>query len=64
MLTVSNCGHDDPKISLSSSRLAEVALLRATMMDASATVDGWYYIELITAHHVRDKRSVPAIGLD
>jgi hypothetical protein len=64
-LTVSNCAHDVPRMALSSSRLAEVALLRATRMDARATVDGWYSTELITAHSRRDKRSViTAVGFD
>ena len=49
---MSNFCHDEPKITLSSSRLGDVAaslLLRATRIDASAMVDGWYSTELITA---------------
>jgi hypothetical protein len=51
-LTVSSCGHDDPRIALSASRLpAGVSSRpRATRMDATAMVDGRYSTELITAN--------------
>jgi hypothetical protein len=49
-LTVSSCGNDEPRIALSASRLsAGVSLPRATRMDATAMVDGWYSTELIAA---------------
>lgn len=47
-----NCCHDEPRIALSSSsRFGAVLSLppRATRMDASAMVDGWYSTELIAA---------------
>lgn len=43
---MSSCGHDEPRIALSASRLP---LPRATRMDATAMVDGWYSTELIAA---------------
>jgi hypothetical protein len=47
---VSSCGNDEPRIALSASRLsAGVSLPRATRMDATAMVDGWYSTELIAA---------------
>jgi len=59
-LTVSMCGHDEPRIALSASRF----LPRATRMDATAMVDGWYSTELVAARMGADKRSAAAaIGL-
>jgi hypothetical protein len=62
-LTVSNCGHDEPKIALSSSRLAAgvSSLPRAARMDATAMVDGWYSTELISAN---GNLSVIGFGLE
>jgi hypothetical protein len=57
---VSSCGNDEPRIALSASRLpAGVSLPRATRMDATAMVDGWYSTELIAAMQTNECQSPP-----